>query len=635
MGAAARRLRGALRWSIAEPEQFWRRVWDFCGVVGERQGGRRWSMARPDARRALLPRGAAQLRREPAAPARRRRRRRLLRRGQVKRRLVARRAATTLVSRLAQALARGRRRAGRPRRRLHAEHARDASRRCSPPPASARSGRPARRISACRACSTASARSSRTCSFAADGYCYDGKRIDSLGKRRARSCRALPTRRSRSSSCPISATRRRSRRRCRKARALARVSSRRIRRATARVRAAAVRPSALHPVLVGHDRRAEVHRARRRRHAAPASEGASSCTATSSAGDRVFYFTTCGWMMWNWLVSGLAVGRDAGALRRLAVPPGRQRCCSTSPSRAACTLFGTSAKFIDARRRRPALEPRETHNLSAPAHDHLDRLAAARRRASTSSTTTIKRRRAPRVDLRRHRHRLAASSLGNPDGAGLARRDPGAAASAWRSRSSTTTAQPRARARRASWSARAPFPVDAGRLLERPRRREVPRRLFRALPRRLVPRRLRRADRARRHHHLRPLRRRRSIPAACASAPPRSTARSSSSPRSLESLVIGQDWDGDVRIVLFVRLRDGVDARRRAARADHGADPRATPRRATCRRKIIAGRRHSAHQERQDRRARRARRRARPAGQEPRGAGQSGGARAVSRSRRS
>jgi acetoacetyl-CoA synthetase len=25
-------------------------------------------------------------------------------------------------------------------------------------------------------------------------------------------------------------------------------------------------------------------------------------------GDRVFYFTTCGWMMWNWLVAGLAAG---------------------------------------------------------------------------------------------------------------------------------------------------------------------------------------------------------------------------------------------------------------------------------------------------------------------------------------
>ena len=32
------------------------------------------------------------------------------------------------------------------------------------------------------------------------------------------------------------------------------------------------------------------------------------------AGDRVFYFTTCGWMMWNWLVSGHRERRDADAV---------------------------------------------------------------------------------------------------------------------------------------------------------------------------------------------------------------------------------------------------------------------------------------------------------------------------------
>ncbi len=42
-------------------------------------------------------------------------------------------------------------------------------------------------------------------------------------------------------------------------------------------------------------------------------------------GDRVFYFTTCGWMMWNWLADGPRLQRDAAAVRRLAVSPGRQR----------------------------------------------------------------------------------------------------------------------------------------------------------------------------------------------------------------------------------------------------------------------------------------------------------------------
>jgi acetoacetyl-CoA synthetase len=50
-------------------------------------------------------------------------------------------------------------------------------------------------------------------------------------------------------------------------------------------------------------------------------------------------------------------------------------------------------------------------------------------------------------------------------------------------------------------------------------------------------------------------------PGACASAPPRSTARSRSCP-VLEAVVIGQDWPptdpSDVRVVLFVRLVDGL-----------------------------------------------------------------------------
>ena len=49
-----------------------------------------------------------------------------------------------------------------------------------------------------------------------------------------------------------------------------------------------------------------------------------------------------------------------------------------------------------------------------------------------------------------------------------------------------------------------------------------------------------------------------SIRAACASAPPRSTARSSRSPKSLEALAVGQEWEGDQRVVLFVRLAEGA-----------------------------------------------------------------------------
>ena len=41
-------------------------------------------------------------------------------------------------------------------------------------------------------------------------------------------------------------------------------------------------------------------------------------------GDRVFYFTTLGWMMWNWLVTVARVGRDHPLVRRLAVSSRRQ-----------------------------------------------------------------------------------------------------------------------------------------------------------------------------------------------------------------------------------------------------------------------------------------------------------------------
>ena len=81
-------------------------------------------------------------------------------------------------------------------------------------------------------------------------------------------------------------------------------------------------------------------------------------------------------------------------------------------------------------------------------------------------------------------------------------------------------------------------------------------------------------------------------------------------PEILEALAIGQDWDGDVRVVLFVRLARGRDARRCARRRRirtkirTGASPRHVPA------KIVAGGGYSAHQVGQDHRACRARRRA-------------------------
>jgi acetoacetyl-CoA synthetase len=81
--------------------------------------------------------------------------------------------------------------------------------------------------------------------------------------------------------------------------------------------------------------------------------------------DRIFYFTTCGWMMWNWLVSALASGAvlllyDGSPFVRGAGRPGTILFDYADAERM--THFGTSAKFIDAIAK-SGLQPRQTHRL--------------------------------------------------------------------------------------------------------------------------------------------------------------------------------------------------------------------------------------------------------------------------------
>ena len=79
-------------------------------------------------------------------------------------------------------------------------------------------------------------------------------------------------------------------------------------------------------------------------------------------GDRVFYFTTCGWMMWNWLVSGLAAG--ATLLLYDGSPfADAHHILFDYADAEGMTHFGTSAKFIDAAAKF-GLKPRETHQLT-------------------------------------------------------------------------------------------------------------------------------------------------------------------------------------------------------------------------------------------------------------------------------
>ena len=79
--------------------------------------------------------------------------------------------------------------------------------------------------------------------------------------------------------------------------------------------------------------------------------------------DRIFYNTTCGWMMWNWLVSALALGAtlllyDGSPLHR------RGRILFDFADAEGMTVFGTSAKYIETLMK-AGLRPRGTHKLQA------------------------------------------------------------------------------------------------------------------------------------------------------------------------------------------------------------------------------------------------------------------------------
>ena len=98
-------------------------------------------------------------------------------------------------------------------------------------------------------------------------------------------------------------------------------------------------------------------------------------------GDRVFYFTTAGWMMWNWLASGLASGATLVLYDGSPVAPA-----------VGALRPGRRAGRHAVRRRRPSSSTRSPQPGCGPAddprpdlgaHDQLHRLAAGRPRAST------------------------------------------------------------------------------------------------------------------------------------------------------------------------------------------------------------------------------------------------------------
>ena len=78
--------------------------------------------------------------------------------------------------------------------------------------------------------------------------------------------------------------------------------------------------------------------------------------------DVLFYYTTCGWMMWNWLVSGLSMG--CTILLYDGSPFKTPSILIDLAEREKVSIFGTSAKYIAALEK-AAVVPIKTHDLSA------------------------------------------------------------------------------------------------------------------------------------------------------------------------------------------------------------------------------------------------------------------------------
>ncbi len=81
------------------------------------------------------------------------------------------------------------------------------------------------------------------------------------------------------------------------------------------------------------------------------------------AGERFFYYTTTGWMMWNWLVSGLAEGVTVVLYDGNPFHPAPTAMWDLI-DREGLHVFGTSAKFLDACKKQ-GLKPKQSHELGS------------------------------------------------------------------------------------------------------------------------------------------------------------------------------------------------------------------------------------------------------------------------------
>jgi acetoacetyl-CoA synthetase len=265
--------------------------------------------------------------------------------------------------------------------------------------------------------------------------------------------------------------------------------------------------------------------------------------------DRIFYFTTCGWMMWNWLVSSLAVGATVVLFDGAPLAP--RSVLWDMVQREGITVFGTSAKYL-ASAEKEGLMPGETHDvgslrailstgspLAGHSYDYVySRIKPDVHLASISGGTDI----------------VSCFALGNPT------------APVWRGELQTRGLGMAVQVFDESGS---PVLGIEGELVCTRPFPSMPIRFwndsdgakYRAAYFDHFPGVWRHGDWARitRHDGLVILGRSDATlnPGGVRIGTAEIYRQVEQLPEILESLVVGQEWDGDVRIVLFVRLRDG------------------------------------------------------------------------------
>jgi acetoacetyl-CoA synthetase len=272
--------------------------------------------------------------------------------------------------------------------------------------------------------------------------------------------------------------------------------------------------------------------------------------------DRIFYFTTCGWMMWNWMVSSLATGATVVLYDGAPLSPRTAQLWDMAAAERI-SVFGTSAKYL-ALAEKEHLAPARSHDLAAlrtilstgsplapPSYDYVYRdIKADVHLASISGGTDI----------------VSCFALGNPTGP------------VWRGELQTRGLGMRVEILEPAGdgAARAvppgqpgelcctmPFPSMPVRFWNDPdgaRYHEAYFSMFENV--------WRHGDWAELTGHDGLIIHGRSDATLNPGGVRIGTAeiyrQVEQLPEVVESLVVGQDWDDDVRIVLFVRLREGI-----------------------------------------------------------------------------